>query len=258
MDNWFTWSEQFIKDNLAWFILLAIISGAIWGVWSSVVKEIERPSRQQTAFMDIKLTLNSEVFREIKGIVLRLLFANTLWAIILSVIVAMLFSILNRFYETVWVKLIIAFSVSHAIARKQGKISLLNAYLGGFDLDSVPLFGDVIKALTENYENFHKKQFERLDEKCKDLYSKLINKQMEKESLVASQNQEKFENLLKAKSIGEIENLLLERVAYWPQQDRKEILSHQLEQIRSLPESEKKSKLIALVEQICPELINLK
>jgi TM2 domain-containing membrane protein YozV len=111
MDNWFTWSEQFIKDNLAWFILLAIISGAIWGVWSSVVKEIERPSRQQTAFMDIKLTLNSEVFREIKGIVLRLLFANTLWAIILSVIVAMLFSILNRFYETVWVKLIIAFSV---------------------------------------------------------------------------------------------------------------------------------------------------
>ena len=147
---------------------------------------------------------------------------------------------------------------SHAIARKQGKISLLNAYLGGFDLDSVPLFGDVIKALTENYENFHKKQFERLDEKCKDLYSKLINKQMEKESLVASQNQEKFENLLKAKSIGEIENLLLERVAYWPQQDRKEILSHQLEQIRSLPESEKKSKLIALVEQICPELINLK
>ena len=80
---------------------------------------------------------------------------------------------------------------------------------------------------------------------------------MEKESLVASQNQEKFENLLKAKSIGEIENLLSERVAYWPQQDRQEILSHQLEQIRSLPESEKKSRLIALVEQICPELINL-
>jgi hypothetical protein len=40
MDNWFTWSEQFIKDSLAWFILLAILSGAIWGVWSSVVKEI--------------------------------------------------------------------------------------------------------------------------------------------------------------------------------------------------------------------------
>ena len=125
-------------------------------------------------------------------------------------------------------------------------------------MDSVPLFGDVIKDLTKNYENFHKKQFEQLNEKCKDLHSKLINKQMEKESLVASQNQEKFENLLKAKSIGEIENLLSERVAYWPQQDRKEILSHQLEQIRSLPESEKKSKLIALVEQICPELINLK
>ena len=79
---------------------------------------------------------------------------------------------------------------------------------------------------------------------------------MEKETLVASQNQEKFENLLKAKSIGEIENLLSERVAYWPQQDRKEIFFHQLEQIRSFPDSEKKSRLIALVEQICPELIN--
>ena len=170
---------------------------------------------------------------------------------------AILFFILNRFYETVWVKLIIAFSVSHAIARKQGKISLLNAYLGGFDLDSVPFFGDIIQDLTKNYENFHKKQFEQLNEKCNELYSELINKQMGTESLVASQNQEKFENLLKDKSIEEIENLLSERVAYWPQQERKEILFHQLEQIRSLPESERNSRLIALVEQICPELINL-
>ena len=257
MDNWFASSEQFIKYNLAWFVVFAILLGAIWGVWSSVVREIERPSRYKNGFRNIKLTLTSEVFREIKGIVFRLLFANTLWAILLSVIVAILFFILNRFYETVWVKLIIAFSVSHAIARKQGKISLLNAYLGGFDLDSVPFFGDIIQDLTKNYENFHKKQFEQLNEKCNELYSELINKQMAKESLVASQNQEKFENLLKSKSIGEIENLLSERVAYWPQQDRKEILSHQLEQIRSLPESEKKSRLIALVEQICPELINL-
>lgn len=257
MDNWFASSEQLIKDNLAWFIVLAILLGAFWGVWSSVIKEIERPSRRRPGFRKIKLTLTSEVFRKIKGIVFRLLFANTLWAIVLSVIVAMLFFILNRFYETVWVKLIVAFSVSHAIARKQGKISLLNAYLGGFDLDSVPFFGDIIQDLTKNYEDFHKKQFEQLNEKCNELYSELINKQMAKESLVASQNQEKFENLLKSKSIGEIENLLSERVAYWPQQDRQEILSHQLEQIRSLPESEKKSRLIALVEQICPELINL-
>jgi hypothetical protein len=257
MDNWFASSEQLIKDNLAWFIVLAILLGAIWGVWSSVVREIERPSRYKNGFRNIKLTLTSEVFLEIKGIVFRLLFANTLWAILLSVIVAILFFILNRFYETVWVKLIIAFSVSHAIARKQGKISLLNAYLGGFDLDSVPFFGDIIQDLTKNYEDFHKKQFEQLNEKCNELYSELINKQMAKESLVASQNQEKFENLLKSKSIGEIENLLSERVAYWPQQDRQEILSHQLEQIRSLPESERNSRLIALVEQICPELINL-
>ena len=241
MDNWFAWSEQFIKDSLAWFILLAILSGAIWGVWSSIVKEIERPSRQQPGFIDIKLTLTSEVFLEIKGIVLSLLFANTLWAIILSVIVAILFSILNRFYETVWVKLIIAFSVSHAIARKQGKISLLNAYLGGFDLDSVPLFGDVIKDLTKNYENFHKKQFERLDEKCKDLYSELCFDQMKQESLVATQDQKQFENLLQTMSIEEMENHLSEKIAYWRQPDRKKVLAHQLEQIRSLPESEKKS-----------------
>jgi hypothetical protein len=40
MDNWFASSEQLIKDNLAWFIVLAILLGAFWGVWSSVIKEI--------------------------------------------------------------------------------------------------------------------------------------------------------------------------------------------------------------------------
>ena len=42
-------------------------------------------------------------------------------------------------------------------------------------------------------------------------------------------------------SIEEMENHLSEKIAYWRQPDRKKVLAHQLEQIRSLPESEKKS-----------------
>ena len=258
METWFAWCEQLVRNNLVLFILLASLLGSFWGVWGSIVKEVERPSRRQDDYSKIQLTLTWAVFLEIKWFVLSLLFWNTVFAIVFSFIVALLFYLLNQFYEAVWVKLIVALSVSRAIARKQGKISLFNAYLGGFDLESIPFFGQFVKSLTESYENWHKMKFDQLDERCNEILSQRCVDQLRKEGQTAVDRQKRDELLFKNKSTEEIEDKIAQIVEYLPDdQGQSTHYRKQLEQIRGLPERDRQKKLTALAEILCPELIEI-
>lgn len=258
METWFAWCEQLVRNNLVLFILLVSLLGSFWGVWGSIVKEVERPSRRQDDYSKIQLTLTWAVFLEIKWFVLSLLFWNTVFAIAFSLIIALLFNLLNQFYESLWVKLIVALSVSRAIARKQGKISLFNAYLGGFDLESIPFFGQFVESLTESYENWHKMKFDDLDQRCNKMLSQLCVDQLRKEGKTGKNERKRDELLFTRISTEELEGKITKIVEYLPDdQGQSTHYLNQLEQIRDLNETERKRRLVFLAEIIDPELIEI-
>jgi hypothetical protein len=258
METWFAWCEKLVRDKIVLFILLASLLGSFWGVWGSVVKEVERPSRRQEDYPQKQLTLTWAIFLEIKWFVLSLLFWNTLFAIGFSLIISLLFYLLNQFYESVWVKLIVALSVSRAIARKQGKISLFNAYLGGFDLESIPFLGQFVESLTESYENWHKMKFDELDQRCNKMLSQLCEDQLGKEGKIAANRQKRDELLFQRINIEELENKITQIVEYLPDdQGQSTHYRRQLEKIQQLPERDRKNRLTALAEILCPELIEI-
>jgi hypothetical protein len=256
MDVLFAWCEQLVKDHSLLFIMFASVLGSFWGVWPSVVKEVERSSRQQPGYPDIQLVLTWNVFLEIKWFFFSLLLSNTIFAFFFFAVVALLFYLLNQFYEAIWVKIIVAISVSRAIARKQGKISLLNAYLGGFDLDSVPLIGQFAEGLTESYENWHQRKFKQLDERCNKILSKRCVAKLRQERQSSIERQQQSECLFRNRAIQTVENQVEQRINHLPNETRKLTYLEQFQKIKILPEQDKKIKLIALVEELCPEMIN--
>jgi hypothetical protein len=256
MDVLFAWCGQLVKDHSLLFVIFASVLGSFWGVWPSVVKEVERSSRQQPPYPDVKLILTWDIFLEIKWFFLSLLLLNTIFAFFFFAVVALIFYLLNQFYEAIWVKIIVAISVSRAIARKQGKISLLNAYLGGFDLDSVPLIGQFAEGLTESYENWHQRKFKQLDERCNKILSERCVAKLRQERQSSIKRQQQSEYLFGNQEIQTVENQVQERINYLPNETRKLIYLEQFQKIQALPEQDKKIKLIALVEELCPEMIN--
>jgi hypothetical protein len=256
MDVLFAWCEQLVKDHSLLFIMFASVLGSFWGVWPSVVKEVERSSRQQPGYPDIQLVLTRDVFLEIKWFFFSLLLSNTIFAFFFFAVVALLFYLLNQFYEAIWVKIIVALSVSRAIAKKQGKISLLNSYLGGFDLDSVPLIGQFAEGLTESYENWHQRKFKQLDDRCNKILSELCVERLRQERQGAIKRQQQSEYLFRNQAIQMVENQVEQRINHLPNETRKSRYLEQLQQIKNLPEQDKRIYLIALVEELCPEMID--
>ena len=80
MDVLFAWCEQLVKDHSLLFIMFASVLGSFWGVWPSVVKEVERSSRQQPNYPDVQLVLTWDVFLKIKWFFFSLLLSNTIFA----------------------------------------------------------------------------------------------------------------------------------------------------------------------------------
>ena len=167
-------------------------------------------------------------------------------------VVALLFYLLNQFYEAIWVKIIVALSVSRAIAKKQGKISLLNSYLGGFDLDSVPLIGQFAEGLTESYENWHQRKFQQLDDRCNKILSRLCVEKLRQECQGAIKRQQQSEYLFRNQAIQMVENQVEQRINHLPNETRRSRYLEQLQQIKNLPEQDRRIYLIALVEELCP------
>ncbi|MBJ7900184.1 MAG: hypothetical protein GC158_09745 [Cyanobacteria bacterium RI_101] len=252
MDEIFARLTGFVEENLFVGVLLISLLGSFWGVMAEISQNLQR--NQAIDLNDLpapQFRLSLYHCTQLALPCLSLTIVNVVFSIIFYFLFLLIFWVLNQLFENIWIQLIIAFSITRAINRKQANVSFINAYLGGFDLNDIPIFKNFVNSLIENYEIWTTKQCTKTRDIIDTIYREQAKEELITQAKEAAKKLQDTQEILKSKTPEELLQEIKSRIDHWPDPQYKQKLNQDLVKIETLTDkSERQGAIVDLYQKV--------